>query len=187
MKNNRILLVFAATLTVFVTSAIAIAQPRGSRWSEQRVTRRVIARMEARLNITSDQRAQVKAILKAEEPTLVALAAQSKEERVAMAALPAYDEAAVRQVAQKYATTNTDILVERAKLRLELRAILTQEQLQKLEELKSKADGRLAEGSTRSLETFSFATIYHGSTDGQTGSQCCAFRKGQLRSLLRMY
>ncbi|WP_263375508.1 hypothetical protein [Granulicella aggregans] len=62
-----------------------------------------------------------------------------------MTALPAYDEAALREVAQKYAATNTNIIVERAKIRLELRAVLTKQQLQQLEELKSKADGQVSE------------------------------------------
>jgi Spy/CpxP family protein refolding chaperone len=145
MKNNRLLLVFAASLGVLATSAIAIAQSERPNWPEQRVARRVTARIEARLNITSDQRAQVKAILKAEEPTIVALAAQAKEERQAMTTLPAYDETAVREVARKYAATNTNIVVERAKIRLELRAVLTQQQLQQLEDLQSNADGRFSE------------------------------------------
>ncbi len=34
MKNNWPLLVFAASLTILATSAIAIAQPEGSPWTE---------------------------------------------------------------------------------------------------------------------------------------------------------
>ena len=49
MKNNRILLL-AASLTVLATSAIAIAQSEGPRWTEQRMTRRVIAGIQAHLN-----------------------------------------------------------------------------------------------------------------------------------------
>ena len=144
MKNNRILLL-AASLTVLATSAIAIAQSEGPRWTEQRMTRRVIAGIEAHLNITSDQRALVKAILKAEEPTILALSVQAKQEREAMTALPAYNEAEVREIAQKYAATNTDIVVERSKVRLDLRAVLTEQQLQQLEQFKMNVDRHFEE------------------------------------------
>ena len=109
------------------------------------MAQRVIGRFEARLNLTSAQREQAKAILKTEEPTILALAAEAKLERDAMTALPAYNEAEVREIAAKYAATNTDIVVEKAKVRLELRAILTPAQLEQLDALKGKADGRFAD------------------------------------------
>jgi Spy/CpxP family protein refolding chaperone len=141
MKNTRHFPV-AALLTILATSAIAIAQSEGPNWTEQTMAQRVIARIEARLNITSDQRAQVKAILKAEEPTIIALSVQAKQEREAMAALSAYNEDEVREIAQKFAATNTNIVVERAKVRLELRAVLTEQQLQQLEQLQGSVDSR---------------------------------------------
>jgi Spy/CpxP family protein refolding chaperone len=145
MKTNRLLLTAVATLTVLATSAFAFAQSEVSHENEQRLMRRVIARVGARLNITSEQRLQVKAILKAEEPTVVALEAQAKQEREAMTALPAYNEAEVRDIAQKYAATNTDIVVERAKIRLELRAVLTEQQIQRIEQFQSKRGGHFEE------------------------------------------
>jgi Spy/CpxP family protein refolding chaperone len=148
MKNKFLLITLAATLAILAFSAIAFSQPENSRWTEQGLARRVIARIESRLNITSEQRAQVKTILETEEPTIVILAAQAKEEREAMTALPAYDEAAVREVAQKYTATNTNIVIERAKIRLELRAVLTPQQLQQLEEFESGMDGRFDERLT---------------------------------------
>ncbi|ADW71066.1 Spy/CpxP family protein refolding chaperone [Granulicella tundricola] len=137
MKNLRLTLITAASLAVLATSAFAFSQSESSRGSQPRMIRRVIARFESRLNITTAQREQVKAILKTEEPTILALAAQAKQEREAMTALPTYNEAQVREVAQQYAATNTNILVERTKVRLELRAVLTPQQLQQLEQFKS--------------------------------------------------
>jgi Spy/CpxP family protein refolding chaperone len=144
MKTCRLFTIVAA-LTLAAASAVAFAQSEGPLGNQQAIVRRMIARLEARLNITSEQRAQMKAILKAEEPTILALAAQAKQEREAMTALPAYNEAEVRAIAQEYAVTNTNIVVERAKVRLELRAVLTEQQLQQLEELKASLGGRLEE------------------------------------------
>ena len=144
MKNTRYL-ILAASLAAWATSAFAVAQTGNSRLGDGKVARRVIARIEGRLNITSDQRSQIKTILKTEEPTILALAAEAKQEREAIAAIPSYNEAAVREVAQRYAVTNTDIVVERAKVRLELRAVLTPEQLQKIDSFKGSLDGVLGE------------------------------------------
>jgi Spy/CpxP family protein refolding chaperone len=144
MKNAYLFFV-AASLTVFAASSLALAQGENAGRTGGKMTRRVIARVEARLNITTDQRAQIQAIMKAEEPTILALSAQAKQEREAIAALPVYNEAQVHEIAQKYAATNTDIVVERAKIRLELRGILTEQQLQQLEKLKASVDGRFSE------------------------------------------
>ena len=145
MKSVRSLLIVTATLTVVAASAFAFAQSVGPNWTEQGIAKRVIARVEARLNFTAEQRAEVKAILKAEEPTIVALAAQAKEERDAMAAFPAYNQSEVDGVAQKYAATNTAIVEERAKIRLELRAVLTEEQLEQVEQFKADRDAHFQE------------------------------------------
>ena len=145
MKTSRLLLAVTASLAVLATSAFAASQSEGPDLSNPRLARRVIARVEARLNITSDQRVQIKTILKTEEPTIVALAAQAKSEREAMTALSTYNEAQVRDIAQQYAATNTNIVVERAKVRLELRAVLTEQQLQQIEQLKSSFDGNFGE------------------------------------------
>ena len=87
MKNTHLLPV-ALTLAALATSTFALSQPEDSRLGEGRVAHRVIARIETKLNITSDQRTQIKAILKTEEPTILALAAQAKEEREAITAIP---------------------------------------------------------------------------------------------------
>lgn len=145
MKNVRCLIPSTAAVTVamaiLATSGFAAAQTEGSHGTEPRVARRVIAGVEARLNITSEQRLEVKAILKAEEPTIAALAAQAKAEREAMGALSSYNEAEVRDIAEKYAATNTGIVVERAKIRLELRAVLTAQQLEQIEKFKARTGG----------------------------------------------
>ena len=51
----------------------------------------------------------------------------------------------VREVAQKYAVTNTNIVVERAKIRLELRGVLTEQQLEQIEAFEASRAGHLEE------------------------------------------
>ena len=144
MKKNRMVL-FVAGAAVLATSAIGLAQSEGSQWTEHRFAKRVIAGIEARLNVTEAQREEAKAILKTEEPTIIALAAQAKQEREAITALPAYNQAEVAEIAQKYSATNTAIIVERAKVRLQLRAILTPAQLEQLEKFKALNDDKFDE------------------------------------------
>lgn len=105
MKHTRRLTFVAGSLAVAPFSAIAIAQTEAPRQPERLVGQRVIARVEALLKLTSDQRVKVKAILVAEEPNIIALHAQAEEEREAMAALTTYDESTLRQIAQKYDST----------------------------------------------------------------------------------
>jgi Spy/CpxP family protein refolding chaperone len=146
MKIIRPFLTLAASLAVLAPMPVAFTQSGGSHGPEPMMVKRMIARVEAKLNITSEQAAQIKAILKAEEPTIIALADQAKAERSAMTALPAYNDVEVRDIAQKYAATNTNIVVERAKLRLELRGVLTPQQLEQLEKLESRITANRMDG-----------------------------------------
>ena len=120
-----------------------------SGWVEHRVAKRVIARIEARLNLTDQQREQAKTILKTEEPAILALAQSARQEREEMAAMSTFDQTQAEAVAQKYGATNAAIVVERAKVRLELRAVLNDAQRQQLEQLRARfgshADERFGE------------------------------------------
>jgi len=120
-------LLLVATLSV---SAQDDASPRDGR--------RAIRRIEHRLNVTDVQRAQAKAILAAERPALQQLHTQLAAEHTELAQQPVFDEARVRAITAKYADANTAALVEREKLRTELLAILTPDQLKKVADLRSR-------------------------------------------------
>jgi len=120
-------ILLAATLTANAQDAAA---PRdGSR---------IIHRIEQRLNATEAQRQQVKAILQQERPTLMQLHTQLAAERAEMLQSTTFNEAQTRAIAARYAETNTEALVERARLRSELFAVLTPEQQQRVEQLRAR-------------------------------------------------
>jgi predicted outer membrane protein len=77
--------------------------------------------------------------------TITSLAARAAEEREDLTRSETFDEARIRTLAQSYAATNADILVERVKVRTELRAILTDAQRQQLDELRTRAGGHFEE------------------------------------------
>ena len=145
MKTIQVVMagVVAATLMM---SALAVAQQDDSRgWIEKRVTKRAVERIEGRLNLTADQREQVRTILRAEEPKMLELAASARQEREEMSAMSSFDADEVREIAAKYAATNGDILVERTKVRLELRAVLNDAQRKQIEAMRARRGGQAGE------------------------------------------
>jgi len=154
MKMNRLIVLSLASLAVVGSTAFAAstaAQPDdSSRWIEQRVAKRVVSRIEGKLNMTAAQREQVKSILQQEQPVIVALAQRGKQERDELAQMQSFEDTQVRELAQRYAGTNTDILVERAKVRMELRAVLNDAQKRQVDTLRAKVGNRFAER----LDTF---------------------------------
>jgi Spy/CpxP family protein refolding chaperone len=120
-------LLLAATMSVAASAQDVPSSPEGNR---------MIRRVESRLNVTWDQRVQAKAVLQQERPVLAALHTQLAAEHAEMAQLTAYNDSQARAIAAKYAETNTDAVVEREKLRVELLAILTPAQQKKLSEFR---------------------------------------------------
>lgn len=71
------------------------------------------------------EREQIKAILKTEQPTVKALAAQLHDEQLQIQAQPGFDEAYIRAFAKQHESTTEDVLVERERVRSEICAALT--------------------------------------------------------------
>jgi Spy/CpxP family protein refolding chaperone len=149
MKMNRLIAISLASLAIVGSTAFAAstaAQPDNSaRWIEQRVAKRVAARIEGRLKMTDAQREHMKSSLQQEQPAMVALAQRGKQERDELAQMNTFDDVQVRELAQRYAATDTDILVERAKVRMELRAVLNDAQRQQVDTLRAKVGERFEE------------------------------------------
>jgi protein CpxP len=106
-------------------------------------TNRIVRRIEHRLKVTDAQREQVKAILQQERPTLEQIHIQLSAEHAEMAQQTTFDEARTRAIAAKYGDANTAALVEREKLRTELLAVLTPEQREKVEQLRTRFDAAI--------------------------------------------
>jgi protein CpxP len=116
----------------FSTAAFAQDAPNSTRAIP------ALHRIEQRLHVTDEQRAQIKTILEQERPTLTQLHTQREAERAEMAQLATFDEAHVRAIAARYAQTETDALVEREKLRSGLFAVLTPAQQLRIQKLRSR-------------------------------------------------
>lgn len=118
-------------------------------WMRQRASGLMIRGVERDLGITDVQREQIKAILKAEQPTVEALAAKVHEEQLQLQAQPGFDEAYVRSFAKQHESTLEDVLVERQKVRSEIRAVLTPEQREKADQMRAVFYGRFTDRLAR--------------------------------------
>jgi len=100
----------------------------------------------AQLGVTSDQKAQVKTILRKYQPTAQPLIQEVVTERRALRdtiRAETIDEAAIRAQAAKVASLEADLAVERAHVAHEIRAVLTPVQIQKLKDMQIDADARI--------------------------------------------
>jgi Spy/CpxP family protein refolding chaperone len=99
----------------------------------------------AALGLSDDQKAQVKSILQKYKPTTQPLVQQLVAERRALRDAihaPTIDEPAIRAQAAKVASLQADLAVQRAHVSHDIRAVLTPEQIQKLQDIRAKADAR---------------------------------------------
>ena len=104
---------------------------------------RIAQRLAEKLNLTADQKAQIKAVLSGEKDTLMPLLGQLHDARKGLrAAIHASDanETAVRAAAAKVAAVEGDLAVERMKIYGKIAPILTDEQRQQIADFEQRAD-----------------------------------------------
>ncbi|MGH7993188.1 MAG: Spy/CpxP family protein refolding chaperone [Limisphaerales bacterium] len=104
---------------------------------------RFFQRIAQRLNLTDDQKAQIKTILRSEKDTLKPLLGQLHSARENLrAAIRAGDanETTVRAAAAGVAAVEADLAVERMKIYGKIAPILTDEQRRQISELQQNAD-----------------------------------------------
>ena len=92
------------------------------------------------LDLTDDQRAQMKSIAQSHRDEFKAAGEKSRAAHDGMQALleaDTIDEAAIRAKSTEVAAAEADVMILNAKVRLESLQILTPEQLAKLKELRS--------------------------------------------------
>ena len=100
-------------------------------------------RIAQRLNLTDDQKAQIKTILRSEKDTLKPLLDQLHAARENLrAAIQASDanETTVRAASARVAAVEADLAVERMKIYGKIAPILTDEQRQQISEFEQHAD-----------------------------------------------
>lgn len=117
---------------------------------------RTFGRIARALNLSDDQKAQVKTILKSHaseiEAQMKASAAARHAVHDAVLAQP-IDEAAIRAAAQTLGQVHADGAVLFAKIRTEVQPILTEEQRAKIQTFREKARSR-ADSAVKSFEAF---------------------------------
>jgi Spy/CpxP family protein refolding chaperone len=104
---------------------------------------RFFQRIAQRLNLTDDQKAQIKTILRSEKDTLKPLLGQLHAARENLrTAIRASDanETAVRAASARVAAVEADLAVERMKIFAKIAPILTDEQRQQISEFEQHAD-----------------------------------------------
>ncbi len=105
-----------------------------------------MARALASLELTDEQKSQVKAILKDEGPKVEPLVddlVRSKKALFDAVHAQTFDERAVRTAASASARATTELAVERARMVSRFREILTDEQQERLETIRRQFEERL--------------------------------------------
>jgi len=100
-------------------------------------------RMVQRLNLTDDQKAQIKTVFQAEKGTLISLRTQllaARENLRATSQTTGANETAVRAASAQVAAVEANLAVERMKIFAKIAPILTDAQRQQLTEFEQRAD-----------------------------------------------
>jgi periplasmic protein CpxP/Spy len=103
----------------------------------------ILQRIAEKLNLTEDQKSQIKTILRDDKDTLATLLGQLHDARKNLrSAIQAGDanETSVRAASAKVASVEADLAVERMKLYGKIAPVLTDEQRQKISEFAQRAD-----------------------------------------------
>jgi Spy/CpxP family protein refolding chaperone len=154
MKTNEFLIL--AMAAVVIAGGLTSPKTLAADGSTSRPVRgQFLQRLAERLNLTDEQRAQIKVVLSGEKDTLKALLNQLHDARKNLrTAIQAGDatEASVRVASARVAALEADLAVERMKLYGKIAPILTEAQRQQIADFRRRADdiadnaiGRLGE------------------------------------------
>ncbi|HEX9109885.1 MAG TPA: Spy/CpxP family protein refolding chaperone [Terriglobales bacterium] len=148
MKSTRTR-VLAISAALILAVAVALAQgmhghggPMGHGFEH------MLGFYAERLDLTSAQQDQIKAIWQKEKPTVQPLMQQLKQFHSDMNKLEAdgaFDEAKVRALATQQSQTMIELAVQHARIKSEMVQVLTAEQKAKLTQLQAKHEQRMQE------------------------------------------
>ncbi len=139
--KNRFLTI--ATAAAIATCGLTSTTPGADNPAQTPVRGRLLQRIAEKLNLTADQKAQIKSVLSGEKDTFAPLLGQLHDARTNLrAAIRASDanETSVRAASAKVASAEADLAVERMKLYGKIAPILTEAQRQQLSEMQQRAD-----------------------------------------------
>lgn len=133
----------AAIIVGGLTSAPAQTPGESSTRGNRPGQGRILQRLAQKLNLTDDQKTQIKAILSADKDKLAGLSGQLHEARQNLrTAIHASDanETTVRAASAKVASVEADFAVERMQLYGKIAPILTHEQRRKIADFEQRVD-----------------------------------------------
>jgi len=149
MKKMLIPITLMLALVVFDNSALARPLPRrnGRSFPQQQLALpAVLQAVSAQLDLSDEQKQEIAAILKANKDELKADIASVIEARTALFETihaDVFDEGAIRAAAKSAGDAEAELAVLRAEIVQSVRAVLTPEQQQKLQELKASLKDRI--------------------------------------------
>ena len=154
MKNNAFIkwaAALAAAVTLGSTLVIAAADGGGDDGVFSGIRQRIHDRL-VQLGLSSEQRDQVREVLRGFMPEVAPLVKQSVAEhrtlRQMIRATPVNEEA-IRTQAAKVAAINAELAVKRAQIVEKIRPILTPEQLEEIQEMEENLHSRVEQGLGR--------------------------------------
>lgn len=125
-----------------VVMLLVIAGIASARAAEQRFSGRVaglfLRHLMNDLDITDDQRVQIKQIMVEERPAIVALLNRLDEQNQQLRANDTFDEEHVRALAREQSQTLTELIVERERVRTRVMSVLTPAQREKAHQLRDE-------------------------------------------------
>ncbi len=151
---NKRFKLMATILAVALCAAMAFSQTvvKAAQGSEQGGFRhggfgaRMLGFYADYLDLTDAQQAQVKDILAKEKPAVTPLIQQLAQAHQQMSQLEqagSFDEAKVRAIASQQSQTMTELLVQKARIKSELMAVLTPEQKDKMAKMEARHAARM--------------------------------------------
>jgi protein CpxP len=143
MKTIKLLTIATAAAIIAGGLTSAPAQDTNSAAGTRPGRGQILQRIAKKLNLTDDQKSQIKAVLGGEKDTLKSLFGQLHDARKNLrAAIHAGDanETAVRAASAKVAGVEADLAVERMKLYGKIAPILTDQQRRKIADFEQRFD-----------------------------------------------
>lgn len=143
MKNKILICALAAVILAggFTTLTYAAGDSAASAAASARG--KILQRIAEKLNLTDDQKSQIKTVLTGEKDTLQPLIAAVHQSRAELrTAIRASDatEVSVRAASAKVASAEADLAVERMEIYAKIAPVLTDAQRKQLADLQARAD-----------------------------------------------
>lgn len=130
------------------TGLDAVFAQDGKGGGDHPILRRIINRIADRLELTPEQRAQIRQILEDERPTVQPMVADLLATRAALKKATAggtFDEAEVQRLAQHQGQTLGRLIVERERVKAQIYQVLTPAQREKADQFRTRIEERIRE------------------------------------------